>query len=356
MHICFVIGAMNYSGAEKVLTTISRNLYISGEKVSIILLEKEAGIENLDGIDIYGAKTKGNRIQRVVNRWKNIRGIIKSISPDVIVSFGYVCNVNTVPAVMCLKVPLIVCERNDPTFDPRKKIEKLTRDLLYPLAEGYVFQTERIKQYFSKAIQKRSCIIPNPVPFTDIRWELEKANNSIATVARLDNFQKDHLTMFNAFAIFSQKYPDYVLNVYGDGPDKERYIRHINDMGMNGKILLHGKISNPLGRIAQSKVFILTSRFEGMPNALMEAMSIGMPCISTDCGGGGARVLFETCDTGIITQIGNTNEIAEALEQLITSDSNLIEQGQNAIRIYDYFSEAIVCEKWKQYINLVHRG
>lgn len=353
MHICFVIGAMNFSGAEKVLTIISQNLAMMGEDVSVILLEKESGFEKQNGIKLYGAKSNGNKIRRILSRWKNIRGIVKEIKPDIVVSFGYVCNVNTIPSLLGVHIPIVLCERNDPEYDPRKKTERLSRQVLYPLANGYVFQTEKIRDFFSRAIQSKSAIIANPVPKVNMQWSFDNSTNCISTVARLDDFQKDHKTMFEAFSIFSKKHPEYILDVYGDGPDKENYLKQIHDAGMDEKIVLHGKVSNPLEKILQSKIFLLTSRFEGMPNALMEAMSIGMPCVSTDCGGGGAKELFDMCDSGILTRVGDAVEIAGALDRLVNDEESMKSMGLKACAVNDLLSEKRISEKWSMYLHQV---
>lgn len=352
MHICFIIGAMNYSGAEKVLTIISRELYDKGNKVSIILLDKEKGeFEDVDGINTCGVKESGSRINRIVHRWKNIRERIIQIKPDVIVSFGFVCNVNSVPALIGVKYPLVLCERNDPVFDPRRTGERFSRWLLYRLADGYVFQTEKIKSYFSKKIQKKAVIIENPLIQPDTKWDSCAHSKSIATVARLDNFQKDHIVMFNSFKKFLRDFPEYTLDVYGDGPDKKQYEEIIADMGLSNKIILHGKSNSAIKEIANSEIFLFTSRYEGMPNALMEAMSIGMPCISTDCGGGGAKILFDMTQSGILVPVGDIDAISQALVRLVQDDKLKFDLSRKALQINIYLDKWRIGEKWEAFLR-----
>ena len=351
-HICFVIGAMNYSGAEKVLSIIASELAVKKYRVSVILLEDEVGaVRSENSITTYGAKATGNKISRILNRWKNIRNVVKQLSPDVVVSFGSVCNVNTIPAMFGVSIPLVVCERNDPVYDPRKQSEKFTRWILYRFAKGYVFQTERIRDYFSNSIRKKSAVIPNPIIDSGIRWSIDACEKSIATVARLDDFQKDHRVMFQAFAKFSDINPDYTLDIYGDGPDRKLYEKLIEEMGMQGKIVLHGKSHRPLESIRTSEVFLLTSKFEGMPNALMEALSIGMPCVSTDCGGGGAAELCLMANSGSIVPIGDTTAISDALCELVQDRRKKVEYSDRAVVINDLLSKERIVLKWEDYLS-----
>ncbi len=351
MRISFIIRTMSYSGAEKVLSIISDELANMGHQVSVLLLGESNGVKNTIGnINTYGVKSTCGGLKGTFERWKNIKNAAKQISPDVVISFGFVCNINMISALIGTSIPQIACERNDPVYDPPKKSKQLQRTLLYPFASGYVFQTERIRDYFAKSIGKRAAVIANPIIDSGIRWNTEKTNKSIVTVARLDDFQKDHLIMFDAFKIFCEKNPDYTLDVYGDGPDKELYQRVISDMGMQDKIILHGKSSSPLESIRSSEIFLLTSKFEGMPNALMEALSIGMPCVSTDCGGGGAAELFSMTNSGVIVPVGDRKSIADALDALVHDEKKKREFSANALKINEMCSKESIVKKWEDYI------
>ena len=137
MRICFVIGAMNYSGAEKVLSIVMGELAKKGNEVAVILLEQPYEVrETVDSIKTFGAKATGNRISRLLKRWKYIEKNVHEIKPDIVVSFGSVCNVNTIMSLLKSNIPLVVCERNDPVFDPRTKKERLERDILYRFADA----------------------------------------------------------------------------------------------------------------------------------------------------------------------------------------------------------------------------
>lgn len=352
MNICFVIGAMKFSGAEKVLSIIAKELLENNNSVSVILLEQEYSvIGDEDGIITYGAKASGNKISRLLHRWSYIRKNVKKINPDIIISFGSVCNVNMLSALLFSKLPKVVCERNDPNYDPRSKSDKFTRWFLYHFANGYVFQTNEIRDYFQKIIKDKDiAVIPNPIIDTGIRWDYAKAEKRIATVARLDNFQKDQYVMFEAFKIFHEKHPDYILDIYGNGPDETNYKKYILDNKLDKCIFLKGKINDPLNNIKTASIFLLTSKFEGMPNALMEALSIGIPCISTDCGGGGAKFLMNSCNCSDgLVEVGNASKIAKKMHSLVENKNLMNEMSSNELQINDLLEKRIIVQQWIQF-------
>lgn len=353
MNICFVIGTMKFSGAEKVLSMIAKELLESNNSVSVILLEQEYSvIGDEEGIITYGAKATGNKISRLLHRWSYIRKNVKRINPDIIVSFGSVCNVNMLSALLFYKIPKIVCERNDPNYDPRSRSDKLTRWLLYHFANGYVFQTNEIRDYFKSIIKdKNTAVIPNPIIDSGIRWDYEKTEKHIATVARLDDFQKDQYVMFEAFEVFHEKHPDYILDIYGNGPDETNYKKYIKDNKLDKCIFLKGKTTDPLNNIKTASIFLLTSKFEGMPNALMEALSIGIPCVSTDCGGGGAKFLMKSCDCSKgLVEVGNARKIADKMHSLVENKNLMNEMSSNELKINDLLEKRVIVQQWIQFL------
>lgn len=355
MHACFVIGAMNYSGAEKVLSIIMKELVQRGNEVSVILLEREYGIsECIDGIHVFGAKACGNKIQRIRQRRALIRRCIREINSDIVISFGFVCNINVLAAVPFSRIPILVCERNDPLFDPRKKIQIVQRNLLYRLADGYVFQTKKIGEYFSEISHRKSTfIVPNPIVDSGVRWSIEAAEKRVVTFARLDDFQKDQLVMIRAFQKFHFTHSDYILEIYGAGPDKKKYQQFITDNQLESCIMLKGKSHNPLHDMKNAGAFLLTSRFEGMPNALMEAMSIGIPFVTTDCSGGGAHALMEYSGLGryILPPVGDVDSIANALCRLIDDKQMQLELSQKGVKINQVLSEEKVTDIWERVLT-----
>ncbi len=355
MKVCFLIGSMSFSGAEKVLSSLTNELAKIGYDIHIILLKEKPGVyEHSKNITIHGVYTNGKRINRIINRIKLIRSSIKIIKPDLVVSFGYVCNINSVISMFFNEIPLVLCERNDPMYDPVSNLDKLKRKLLYPLANGYVFQTEDIQNYFSRKIKKRSVVIPNPV--IDKIFEIKTSvseNKKIVTIARLDDYQKNQTMLIKAFTAIADKISDYNLHIYGNGPDHGKYKSLILELQMNNRIFLCGETKNSIENLKGADIFALTSNFEGMPNALIEAMSVGLPCISTDCGGGGAKALISNMENGILIGKGKQQELEEAL-LLLAKNPDLREQlGKEAYKINEHLNIKRIIKIWIKYFEKI---
>jgi glycosyltransferase involved in cell wall biosynthesis len=181
---------------------------------------------------------------------------------------------------------------------------------LYKKADGFVFQTEDAAKYFEGIIKCDSKIIPNPInpKFIKEPYKGEREKN-IVTVGRLES-QKNQKMLIEAFGKIESKYPEYSLLIYGDGSKKEELQDLIKEKGLENKVILKGKIDDVENVIDKAKMFVLSSDYEGMPNALMEAMALGLPCISTDCPCGGPRYLMENGKSGLLVPVGNSDAMA----------------------------------------------
>lgn len=213
--------------------------------------------------------------------------MVKNVNPDIILSFLPRSSFRAILAAKINRKKIIVCDRADPKMEYRKLINKILMKLLYKHADAFVFQTQEQKEYFSKTIQSKSNIIGNSLNnqfLENVKSEvgLEK---KIVSVGRLAA-SKNQKLLINAFSKVHKKFPDYKLVIYGKGPLKEELELQILKLGLEGYVLLPGVKDNIIAEIHNASLFVLTSDYEGMPNALMEAMSLGLPCISTNCSGG----------------------------------------------------------------------
>ena len=344
MNLCFFSDKLQNTGDGKNLTLLLRGLHDMGHEISIILLDADRTPDDYDFHKIFPVKFRGNKISAFKKQKAMIQSIIQEHAFDLLVSFGVAANVATMFAVKGTKIPTVLCERNDPNFVPENFRLKLLRNMVYPFASAYVFQTEEQKNYFSEKIQRRSFVIPNfvgdvPEPADDLEKEL-----SVATHSRLDNTQKNLFMLFDAFSEFAKSHPEYTLKVYGDGPDKEKCAAYIHENGHDWNIKLMGEPENLLERLQQSEMFVLTSNYEGMPNTLLEAMSMGMTCISTNCGG--ANVLIENGKNGVLVSKNDTTTLCEALCFLADNPEIRNQFGQAAYHNKQRFSAHQILPLW----------
>lgn len=248
---------------------------------------------------------------------------------------------------MGLGIPVVVSERNDPQRS--NKYLKILRACLYYLASGFVFQTEQAMNYFHKKIRRKSIVIPNPL-FIDVEpVNTIDRKKEIISVGRLVP-QKNHEHIILAFKKIANKYQDYKLLIYGEGSLRENLHNLIKDTGLEKKIILKGVTTTLHEEIKNAQIFVLASEFEGMPNALMEAMGLGLACISTDCPSGGPAVLINNKKNGILVPVGDINAIAESIEYLIQNDSARIDIANEAIKIRDLMNHAIINKKWRDFL------
>ena len=203
-----------------------------------------------------------------------------------------------------------------------------------------------------KSTQKKSEIIYNPVNPKFYKADNRDPKKEIAMVGRLQP-QKNYYLAIQAFSNVVKKYPDYKLVIYGDGILKielQNLCKHLN---IDNSVIFYGVVDAVEEKLSTASIFLLSSDFEGMPNALMEAMAVGIPVISTDCPCGGPKALIESDIQGILVPCGNIDKMSEALCRLIENEGLRIKMGLEAKkRALDFLPE-IVFKAWDDYVNKV---
>lgn len=353
MNILFVIGKLEYSGAENVLRAIAPELHKMGHEVTIAL-RFDCNHTCFEEIPLvyYG----GTPVKRVMN----LRKIVKERNCDVVVSFGFPYNLDCALLKLAARCKVILCERHDPSRIVRTKRQKQLKRLLYPLADGYIVQTNTTAEYYRQHVTakaERVCVIPNPVRIVpEVRQKERIQRGLFVTVGRYDDAQKNHSLLINAFARFHQMHPECELRLYGEGEDRDAYEQLIAHHHAEGFIRLMGYSTNPIADMEKADVFCLTSNYEGMPNALIEAMSLGMPCISTRCGGGAAQELIEDGKNGLLTPCGDETALVNAMEKLYANTQFKDELAHQALGIIDQLSIGRIARMWEAFIAKINQA
>jgi len=179
------------------------------------------------------------------------------------------------------------------------------------------------------------------------------SKNEISFVGRFEIKQKRQDIMLKAFHLVQKEIKDIKLVFYGDGEDVNVIKTMVNNLKLNDKIVFRGKVDNVESHIYNSKLFVLTSDYEGIPNSLIEAMSLGLPCISTDCDPGGARLLIKDNINGLLVPKGDEKKIAEAILFLLRNPVSAYKIGQEARKILEEYSEDKIIYLWKTYIEKI---
>jgi len=360
MKILFNIDTMNKGGAERVIANLSNYLVTQNNNVSILTLLKGESTYSLNPeVEFFSleiSEKNKNIFQKIYHFFKNIKKYniyLKKYKPDIVISFLPRASYYSIIACRLNNIKLIVSERNDPNSVYNKLSKKMLTKFLYSKANGFVFQTKDASKFFNKKMQKKSVIIPNPVndKFYVERYK-GKRKNIIVSIGRLDN-QKNQMLLIDAFKKVSEKYEDYELIIYGEGPLRNVLEQKIKEYKLEKKVKLPGIENNIIDKIYDARMFILCSDYEGMPNALMEALTLGIPCISTDCPAGGPRTLIENDFNGKLIKTNDKKELTNAICELIKDDSKCEFFSKNASESMKPYKVNLINEKWEKYIKSV---
>ena len=353
--VAFYIDCMQKGGANRVVANLV-SAFADNDYRVILINDTASDDEELE----YRVDTRVNRIilcgkdekKRLSNfrRIRKLRKIIKKDGIDVVVSFMGPPNIRLLSAGIGLKCRKIVSVRNDPNIEyGASKTKRFLTNLIFRLSDGCVFQTNDAKRYFCKTVQKRSKVILNPVDPAFYKVERKKERKNIVTVGRLFD-QKNHLMLIDAFNMVKDNFPDNDLMIYGEGPLRKTLEDHISGLGLSERVFLPGQVSNVTGILSGAAVFVLSSKYEGLPNALMEAMAVGLPVISTDCPCGGPRSLIDDRDDGLLVGCDDTAGMAEALSKVL-SDGALSEKlGDGARKKALSFAPDVIYNEWEEFL------
>ena len=356
MRVLFTIGTLGGGGAERNVSLLANKFVNNGYEVGIMTIWGDEQVYQLDPRIEYIPlnPTFNNKLDRFLKQVFQIRSKIKKFEPDVVISFLADVNAFVLLRTRLLKCKVIVSERNDPNIDPTIKLFRLLRKLIYPFADGYVFQTEDAREYFYRIANKRnSIVICNPVR-EDLPIHNEKNNSKIITSACRLTEQKNLPMLINAFAGINKIHPEYQLHIYGEGNMQSELQKYIDEKGLTAKVKLMGFSKDVCSKINESEIFALASNYEGMSNSMLEALAMGMPTVVTDCPIGGARMIIHNGKNGILVPVGDTYAMQLALEKLIENQELRRTLSENALEIRNTNSVDRIIQKWLDFIvNIV---
>ncbi len=340
--VLFVIGSLGKGGAERVTSKLCNYFDSEGHRVYIAcLLSTYQAYETKPGISVLDLTVKGRSVISFFRWIRKLRKTIREINPDCIVSFAGRINILTL--ISSKRGRVIVSERNDPRHDGRSPLTIFVCKLLYRWrAKKIVFQTKEVQSLFWKGIRKKSVIIPNPISRPRFRKTSFEDPNNIIMVGRLEQ-QKNYGLAFRAFK--GARIPENVkLHIYGGGTLRDSLIGLVKEMGIENRVVFEGVTDEPDEKMISSSIYVLSSRFEGMSNSLMEAMAIGLPCISTPVSG--SNELICDLENGILLESFETEALSSSLE-LLVSDGLLREKlGLAAAKTMERYYDEKVIDLW----------
>lgn len=344
-------------GAERVMTTLANGL-CNDMQVKIVTLTDDECFYPLDErVSVKGLGGNVNRKNKIAKAFSSVFGglkcfcrlrkTIKEYKPDTVISFLQSANGFIIMGKMLwgLKCKIIVSERCDPLA--RSRFNRWFERNFYHKADVIVCQGEKAASFFKEKHRKKVVIIPNPVNAKAIPpLYTGERRKSIVGVGRLDG-QKNFPLLINAFAKLSDKFSDYNLEIYGGGTDQQKLQSLINDLGIQDRATLMGVKKNVFYSVADASLFVMSSDFEGFPNVLVEAMSSGLPVISTNFPTGIAQDIVKE-ENGIVIPVGDEKALVSAMEELLSNPERREKMSVENRKVLVQLNEESIIEKWKK--------
>jgi glycosyltransferase involved in cell wall biosynthesis len=307
------------------------------------------------------ARPRKGPINRLFGKGRHIpalRRAIRDSRPDVVVSFIDRVNVLTLMATPGLSLPVVVSERTAPNVYDLGWTWKALRHWLYPRAAALVAQTAAALRYFPPARGRVDRVIPNPVIGGEIRAEPPRPARAPYRVLGMGRLgpEKGFDRLLAAFAQVAPQFLDWELEIWGEGPERPRLERHLSDLGLGTRARLPGITRDPMEVMRSVDLFVLSSRFEGFPNVLCEAMARGLPVISYDCPSGPREIVRHEIDGLLVPPEGGVNALSAALARLMGDPAERLRLAARAPGVADRFALDRVMGLWDELLaNVVTR-
>lgn len=355
--IGFVIGKLSSGGAERVISTLSNEL-IERFDITIITFSKATPFYVLDGrINVIPCLEKAEKPKSMIDSLKLNYTLVKRIAKiskqeeiDILIGFITSANILTVLAAKRNGIPSVISERNNPLVEDVPKLWEILRRYVYPMADTLVLQTKGIKKLYEKKIKAHKiAILPNPISsrLSELRRTDTRQEKIILSVGRLDK-NKCHDELITAFHTIRPK--GWKVKIIGDGNKKETLTKLIESYDLSESIQIISKVKNIDKYYNEASIFVFTSKTEGFPNALLEAMHFGLPCISTDCNFGPSDLIING-ENGYLISVNDQEALTNRLSDLISNKNLQLKFSENAKQTTEQYKSENVVSQWEALIN-----
>jgi len=363
MKIVFLIPSLEAGGAERVITLLANYWVEKGYSIQIITLSdpnKSSFYPLSNSIQLLqtGTKKQLSGLRKLLSlgkQWNIIRREVNKSKPTALIAFLDISIFLSLILKPFINTKVIVSERNNPYLNETNLLLKETNDFLYKYTDKLVLQTEGIAKTYSQKLQNKIVIIPNPV----VPLNSSLSNNSeptklpdanyIVAMGRL-KYQKGFDVLIKAFAAVKEELTNWSLIIIGEGEERN-YLQELCKLtNVDKKVHLIGRVKSPENILAYAKLFVLPSRFEGFPNALCEAMSMGLPCIATKCKFGPSEIITDQYN-GLLVEVDQVESLSEKLVTLASSEAFRSKLGTEAKKITNTFAIQKIAGQWEEVIN-----
>ena len=352
MKIQFVIASLKMGGAERAVTKLAKHWSHLGHDIVITTWAD-------DGEDFYElppsitrqrlnlplmSHTLLHKIALQLKRFYAVLRAVKRTNPDIVLPFQTEANILCLATQNLHDAGVVPSERTNIDRQTLHPLSRVLRRITYPRAKQMVFVSKGATSSCPWLPEHRKQVIYNAVEKPDNSYTPSQRDRTIVAIGRLRTLKGFDL-LISAFANVAADFPKWRVKIYGDGPEGENLQHQINALHLKDKIEMCGPTHNVHNILSKAGIFVLTSYYEGMPNALIEAMSTGTPCISTDCPHG-PNELIQSGYNGILTPVGQIAPLSEALSNLMAAPKVRKQIGDNALEINKTLDIDLISKRW----------
>ena len=353
MKITTFISSLSGGGAERVVCNLSNFLAEKGHQVEILTMGQAPAAEPLsEGVKEIPLLRDEERKFSLVDMAKRVLRLIRYMRKEKVDAYVVLLPVTILMILFFsrfTKAPIIFSERADPKMYSNKIQKGLKK--LCKKASGAVFQTEEAKTWYEPYLKGvEGTVIPNAINPAFLRMLYEGEREKVILGAGRLNEQKNFPLLISSFAKVAKEFPEYKLRIYGKGSLLESLQNLAKEKGVGDRVEFPGFATNMPEVLEKASMFVLSSDYEGMPNALMEAMASGVPSVSTDCGGGGARFLIEDGVNGLLVPQRDEEKMAEAMRKILSDAELAAKLSQNARKLQENLAPEKIYGAWEKFI------
>lgn len=279
-----------------------------------------------------------------------LRRYVLRRKPDACIAFTEGVYCATICALLGTGVTVIASERLDPAAMSWQR--NLLKKIFLPFADHLVVQTAYIKRYFTGRVGRKTSVIVNPVDERVYEIEPAEKEDRIISVARLYP-QKNQRMMIDAFARLATKYPGWKLVIYGEGPLRSDLEAYIKERGMEERVLLPGRSHQVIDEMNRSRIFCMSSDYEGMSNSMIEALCVGLPIVSTRVSG--TDELISEGRNGYVVPRNDVSALANALDKLMGDAALRQRFAEESRKKAGDFHKEKISEEWKGLVKRLNK-